>query len=157
MVDGWEVRGSVADSDIVACFVATPNTATPANIQDIIFANDIANGCQNGGFVAHNLGGSTTFSYDYVNFVGDIAFNATQTSNECDSGISVFEPIAADYNIGTHIYIAGSFSYGNVDPSTGCAGTMRQTARESSSIPWIIHKMVVRLTSRRLLSRTTSW
>jgi hypothetical protein len=124
MVDGWEVRGSVADSDIVACFVATPNTATPANIQDIIFANDIANGCQNGGFNAHNLAGSTTISYDYVNFVGDIAFNAAQTSNECDSGISVFEPIVADYNIGTHIYIAGSFSYGNVDPPTGCAGTM---------------------------------
>jgi hypothetical protein len=123
MIDGWEVQGSVANSNIVSCFVATPNTATPANIQDIIFANDIANGCQNGGFIAHNLGGSTTISYDYVNFVGDIAFNAAQTGNECDSGIGIYEPIVADYTTGTHIYIAGNFSYGNLDANP-CAGTL---------------------------------
>jgi len=122
MVDGWEVQGSVASSNIVACFVATPNTTTPTNIQDIIFANDIANGCQNGGFQAHNLGGSTTYSFDYVNFIGDIAYNAAQTSNECDSGISIYEPIVADYATGTHIYIAGNFSYSNRDANP-CAGT----------------------------------
>ena len=122
MIDGWEVRGSVANSRIVACFVATPNTSTPANIKDIIFANDIANGCQNGGFAAHNLGGSTTISFDYVNFVGDIAYNAAQTNDACDSGIGIYQPIVADYTTGTHIYIAGSFSYGNLNPNP-CAGT----------------------------------
>jgi hypothetical protein len=122
MIDGWEVRGSVANSSIVSCFVASPNTSTPANIKDIIFANDIANGCQNAGFSAHNLGGSTTISYDYVNFIGDIAYNAAQTSNECDSGFGIYQPIVADYTTGTHIYIAGNFSYGNVNPNP-CAGT----------------------------------
>ncbi|MGC1362493.1 MAG: hypothetical protein WA419_14530 [Silvibacterium sp.] len=122
MVDGWEVQGSVANSNIVSCFVASPNTTTPANIQDIIFANDIANGCQNGGFIAHNLASSTTISFDYVNFIGDIAYNAAQTDNECDSGISVYQPIVADYTSGTHIYIAGNFSYGNLDANP-CDGT----------------------------------
>jgi hypothetical protein len=129
MVDGWEVQGSVANSNIVSCFLVTPNTLTPVNIRDVIFANDIANGCQNGGFTAHNLAGSTTMSYDYVNFVGDIAYNAAQTTNACDSGIGVYEPIVADYTPGTHIYIAGNFSYGNLDPGT-CAGGTKATDGE---------------------------
>jgi hypothetical protein len=129
MVDGWEVQGSVANSNIVSCFVATPNTATPANIQDIIFANDIANGCQNGGFNAHNFANSTTISFDYVNFIGDIAYDAAQTDSECDSGISVYQPIVADYLTGTHIYIAGNFSYGNLDANS-CDGTSLPTDGE---------------------------
>jgi hypothetical protein len=99
------------------CFEAGPNGST---VHHVIFANNVANGCANGGFISFNSG--TGASADYVVIVGNIAYNAAQGSHSCTSGISIYQPIASDTNPGTHIFIAGNFSYGNVDASP-CAGT----------------------------------
>ena len=47
-VQGWEVTALSGGSG--ACFVARPSGAS--NIHHIIFANDVANGCSEGGFDA---------------------------------------------------------------------------------------------------------
>ena len=116
-VQGWEV--SAANSTSSFCFGAAPNYLTPVTIHHIIFANNIANGCQQGGFTTFNSG--KTASEDYIAIIGNIAYNAAQNGNECYSGISIYQPLQSDSLPGTHIYVAGNFSYGNVDAHP-CAG-----------------------------------
>ena len=112
-VQGWEVTTSASDT-YGACFSAQPNYDTPVTVHHIIFANNVANGCSQGGFVTTNHGYA---SVDYVSILGNIAYNAAQGTESCASGISVFEPVQSDTANGTHIYIAGNFSYANLDPS----------------------------------------
>ena len=115
-VQGWEVAASGTTS--ARCFQMRPaNTST--SIHHIIFANDIANGCGSTGFVAFNNGAA---GIDYVNILGNIAYNAATNNAFCQSGISVYEPVASDTNAGTHIYVAGNFSYSNLDPNP-CNGS----------------------------------
>jgi hypothetical protein len=116
-VQGWEV--SANNSSASFCFGAAPNYLTPVTVHHIIFANNVANGCQAGGFTTFNT--STTASEDYIAIIGNIAYNAAQNGSECYSGISIYQPIESDSLAGTHMYIAGNFSYGNVDANP-CAG-----------------------------------
>jgi hypothetical protein len=114
-VQGWEATST---SSGFTCFAAAPPSSSPsANIHHIIFANNVANGCGGGGV---NTFASGSYSVDYIVIAGNIAYNSAQNSLNCYSGISIYEPAATDSAPGTHIYIAGNFSYGNVDPST-CA------------------------------------
>lgn len=114
-IAGFEVTNTSAST--VSCFSAiAPSSST---VHHIIFADNIANGCGGGGFITFNH--STTASSDYIVMMGNIAYNTAQNSSECYSGFSIYQPIASDAVAGTHIYIAGNFSYGNVDPAT-CAG-----------------------------------
>jgi hypothetical protein len=115
-VQGWEVTVSAPGTGF--CFGAAPSYFTPVNIHHIIFANDVANGCMAGGFDLFNVGGA---SADYFALVGDIAYNAAQGSAQCYSGISVYQPVQFDSATGTHIYLAGNFSWGNFEPET-CGG-----------------------------------
>jgi hypothetical protein len=118
-VQGWEVtttRGPYA-----GCFVAKPSSTSPVEIHHIIFANNVANGCQGGGFESSNVG--TTASVDYLAIVGNIAYDSSQGNGVCFSGISVYQPLASDTLAGTHIYIAGNLSYDNVDPDPCAGGT----------------------------------
>lgn len=114
-VQGFEVTTSYTYQP---CFAANPPT-TSANIHHIIFANNVANGCIGSGFVAYNNGAA---GVDYFVVIGNIAYNAAQGSSECYSGIGVVVPAASDTLPGTHIYVAGNFSYANFDPNP-CAGT----------------------------------
>lgn len=115
-VQGWEISTTGTSGN--TCFFASPNYGSPVEIHHIIFANDIANGCQLGGF---EIGAQGTESVDYVAFVGNIAYNAAQGSYGCDSGISIFQPVQSDSLPGTHIYVAGNLSWGNFnsDPCNG--------------------------------------
>jgi hypothetical protein len=111
-VQGWEVTTSASDI-YGTCFIAQPNYAHPVEIHHIIFANDIANGCSQTGFAVVNHG---NVSVDYLAVIGSIAYNAAQGSNSCASGISIYQPVQSDSSAGTHIYIAGNFSYANLEP-----------------------------------------
>jgi hypothetical protein len=116
-VQGWEVTTSASDN-YGSCFTASPKYSAPVEIHHIIFANDIANGCSQGGFTTINRG---RVGVDYFAVIGSIAYNAAQGSNTCTSGISIYQPVQSDAASGTHIYVAGNFSYGNLEPSE-CAG-----------------------------------
>lgn len=115
-VQGWEVTNGGGSN---ACFAATPNSST--SIHHVIFANDIASNCGSG-FTAHYNGGGSA-SVDYIVYVGNIAYNASTDSGVCASGLSIWEPQNHDTAAGTHIYVAGNFSYKNFDPSPCAGGT----------------------------------
>lgn len=115
-VQGWEV--SIVGGQNGFCFGAAPKFSSPANIHHIIFANNIANGCKGGGFVTFNVGTTGT---DYFTVVGNIVYNAIQGNDQCYSGISLYQPVQSDWTPGTHLYIAGNFSWGNFQPNP-CAG-----------------------------------
>ncbi len=118
-IQGWEV--TTTGGPYAGCFAAKPSFTSPVEIHHIIFANNVANGCQGGGFESSNIG--TTASVDYLAIIGNIAYNSSQGNGECFSGISVYQPIASDTLAGTHIYIAGNLSYDNVDPDVCAGGT----------------------------------
>jgi hypothetical protein len=110
-VEGWEVDGNSASG---ICFFAGW-----ANIHHIIFANDIAIGCGMSGLEAGNylLAGP-----DYIAFVGNIAYGNSGGTETCGSGLDVYSPVAQDMLPGTHIYVAGNFSWKNVNANP-CGGT----------------------------------
>jgi hypothetical protein len=112
-VQGWEVTTNASD-DYGTCFMAQPNYDLPAEVHHIIFANDIANGCSQGGFATVN---HSSLGVDYLAIVGSVAYDAAQGSTSCASGISIYQPVQSDTLPGTHIYVAGNFSYGNLEPS----------------------------------------
>ncbi|MGA3131274.1 MAG: choice-of-anchor D domain-containing protein [Terracidiphilus sp.] len=115
-VQGWEVTVSAPGTGF--CFGAAPQYSNPTSIHHVIFANNIANGCMAGGFTLFNVGSA---SVDYFILVGNIAYNAAQGSAQCYSGISVYQPVQSDSATGTHIYLAGNFSWDNFEPNT-CGG-----------------------------------
>src|SRR5665213_3384129 len=110
-VQGWEVDGK---SGAGACFYAYPNNGV--EIHHIIFANDIANGCAVAGFGFANS--SKSAGVDYFVVVGSIAYNTAGGNANCNSGIDLLYPVNADSVPGTHIYVAGNFTYDNVDGTT---------------------------------------
>jgi hypothetical protein len=117
-VQGWEITTSTSVN--AACFHAGPKLSAPVTVHHIIFADDVANGCMGGGFTAYN--NSTTASVDYIAYVGNIAYDSARGNGECYSGFNIYQPIASDNNLGTHLYIGGNFSYSNLDPDP-CGGT----------------------------------
>lgn len=101
------------------CFEAgVPSAGRVVN--HIIFANNVANGCANGGFVVFNSG--TTGGADYVVFIGNIAYNAAQGAHSCTSGFSIYQPVKSDSVAGTHFFLAGNYAWNNINPSA-CNGT----------------------------------
>ena len=109
-VQGWEVTINSGDSN-GSCFVAYPGYGV--EIHHIIFANDIANGCYASGFTTSNS--SSTVSVDYLALIGNIAYDTAKGSTYCYSGITIHNPVQSDALPGTHIYVAGNFTFGNVD------------------------------------------
>jgi hypothetical protein len=114
-VQGFEVSVSGTNG---FCFGAAPNYSHPANIHHVIFANNIANGCMGGGFVSFNVG---TAGADYLTIVGNIVYNSARGSDQCYSGISIYEPVQSDSAPGTHLYVAGNFAWGIYQPNP-CGG-----------------------------------
>jgi hypothetical protein len=115
-VQGWEVTTAAGSNGF--CFGAAPTYPSGSSIHHIIFANNIANGCQAGGFVSFNVGNS---GVDYLTVVGNIVYNAISGPAQCYNGISVYEPVQSDSSAGTHIYVADNFAWDNFQPNT-CGG-----------------------------------
>jgi hypothetical protein len=116
-VQGWEVRIDAASSNQFSCFAIVPNNGSP--LHHIVLANNIANGCNGDGFTAASTNAT---SFDYIAFVGNIAYNGARGSRSCASGLSMYQPIEYDSVPGTHLYVAGNIAWGNVNPDT-CGGT----------------------------------
>jgi hypothetical protein len=120
--DYWGVMGWVvtqtSNSAYDACFGVQDNTT---EVHHVIFANDIANGCYDGGLTAYQT--TATESFDYLVLLDDIAYDATQGSTVCGQGITLEGPYASDTQPGTHIYIANDFAWANADPNPCGGGT----------------------------------
>jgi len=113
-VQGFEVT---ATQDTNACFFAYPYSG--ATIHHIIFANNICNGAFAGGITSSSNGSA---GVDYLVIIGNAVYNAAQGTVNCNSGISVGAPSPSNSLSGTHIYVAGNFSWSNVDGNP-CGGS----------------------------------
>lgn len=111
---GWEASTNTTQSG--GCITITSDSSG-VNAHHIIIADNVANGCQGGGITSYNLNGST--GVDYLVIIGNIIYNAAVGNTHCFSGISIYQPVASDSNTGTHLYVAGNFSYDNVDSPPG--------------------------------------
>ena len=113
-VQGWEVTTSGTNT-AYKCFGSSPS----APIHHIIFANNIANGCQADG-ISGGSGDGVSVG-DYIAIVGNIVHAAAQSSASCYAGIKIGFPVQLDSLPGTHIYIAQNFTWDNVVPNP-CGG-----------------------------------
>jgi hypothetical protein len=130
-VQGFEV--SVTANTYAGCFFGVPNSGTKISVHHIIFANDIANGCYAGGIGGGVSGtGSTAGSTDYIAVIGNIAYNAAAGSF-CYSNINIYSPLNHDTLPGTHIYIAGNFTFAALN-TPNCNGGYPATDGEGINI-----------------------
>jgi len=113
-VQGWEITATAISNQ---CFEAYPPNSN-TQIHHIIFANNICNGAYSGSFA---VGQSGSVGVDYLVIIGNISYNGAQGNDECYSGIDITSPVNSDTLPGTHYYVAGNFSWGNVDPNP-CGG-----------------------------------
>jgi hypothetical protein len=123
-IQGWSI-GPLSGTGVEGQgggIVFTPSTCT--SIHHLIAANNVVSDAQTVGIGTYNngwAGCSTPISTDYVAIVGNIVYNSAQANGGCFSGISLYQPVQTDSSPGTHIYVAGNFSYGNLDPNP-CGG-----------------------------------
>ncbi len=110
-IQGWEVDDFAQGDNALSCFGTYPGAA---NVHHVIFANNIANTCPLAGFGGGSAGRNGT---DYLVIVGNIAYNAGTSNKGCGSNIDVFSPVASDHLPGTHIFVAGNFSWHSVNPA----------------------------------------
>lgn len=115
----WAVVGGKVTTPDAGCFNSTPSSA--ATIHHVAFINVIASGCSNNGVTTFPYISDTTKGVDYFAVVGAIVYNGATGNAHCYSGVSLYEPVAFDTTAGTHQYVAGVFSYGNIDPNP-CEG-----------------------------------
>lgn len=102
-----------------ACFAGTSETS--ATLHHIAFINNIASGCDAAGFDTYSFT-SPGGGVDQFALVGAIAYNAAPSQGGggiCGSGISLIPVNGSDASAGTHIFVAGAFSYDNINAATG--------------------------------------
>jgi hypothetical protein len=118
----WAVEGFSGTQPASAnggCFSATSETSAP--LHHIAFINDMAVHCALAGFDSYSWNG-TTGGVDQQAVVGTIAFDGAPSTNGtglCGSGISLIPADGPDTSAGTHVFVAGSFSYKNVNAPSG--------------------------------------
>jgi hypothetical protein len=123
----WAVEGFTATQAAtaseggyaVACYDATSETS--ATLHHIAFINDIASGCDGAGFASDSFTGPGG-GVDQLAVVGAIAYNASPSQGGggiCGSGISIIPVNGPDTSAGTHIFVAGAFSYKNINAQVG--------------------------------------
>jgi len=116
----WVVIGWDLSSTTGACASFTPTSNIVLHY--VAFINGICNGAMNDGINSYPYyANMNTSGVDEVAVVGAIIYNAAQGASECFSGVSIYDPKNYDSYAGTHVFIAGVFSYGNID-SASCPG-----------------------------------
>ena len=116
----WAVEGFTATQNTTGpgeCYTATSETNTTQH--HIAFINDIAANCYLAGFGAYSW--TSPGGVDQTAVVGVIAYNGAPSGGGlCGSGISLIPVNGPDTSAGTHVFVAGAFSYNNIN-ANGCA------------------------------------
>lgn len=112
-VQGWEITTtSTSTTQGGHCIAIAPDYGRNQQIDHIILANNIANGCNNDGFDTNNGWGTTpTVGVDYVAYIGNIVYDTGH--NFCAAGLSFYSPVPSDTAPGTHLFMAGNFGWNN--------------------------------------------
>jgi hypothetical protein len=118
----WAVEGfygTQANTAQGGCYSATSESTT--TLHHIAFINDMAVHCALAGFDSYSWNGPTG-GVDQQAVVGTIAFDGAPSTNGsglCGSGISLIPENGPDKGSGTHVFVAGSFSYKNINAPVG--------------------------------------
>ena len=64
--------------------------------------------------------------------LGSIAYNAAQQTDQCGSGVDIYEPVQTDTLPGTHIYVSQTFTWANINGFM-CGGHAPTDGEGSSS------------------------
>jgi hypothetical protein len=123
-VQGWEV--STSGTPEGPCFFASANSNSGPSVSHIIFANDIANGCMDGGFATAAQG---AYGPDYLVIVGDAIYNAAAGSSECFSGVDIGGLVNADTQPGTPMFTLPEIIFGITKSLFRAAEARPPTAR----------------------------
>ena len=110
-IQGWEVDNYTNSYNSLSCF---GTSVGKASVHHVIFANNIASTCP---LAAYGGGSAGQKGTDYLIIVGNIAYNAGTSNTGCGSNIDIFSPVASDNAAGTHIFVAGNFSWHSVNPA----------------------------------------
>ncbi len=103
----------------VGCYSATSETS--ATLHHIAYINDVASGGDAAGFGSYSYTGPGG-GVDQYALVGAIAYNAAPSQaggGICGSGISLIPVDGPDTSPGTHVFVAGAFSYDNINSPVG--------------------------------------
>jgi hypothetical protein len=119
-IQGWNI-GPLSGTGIEgqgSGIAFTPSNCT--SIHHFVAANNVVSNAQTTGIGTYNNGWAgcgSPVSTDYIAIVGNVVYNSAQSNGGCYSGISIYQPVQTDSAAGTHIYVAGNFSFGNLDPN----------------------------------------
>ncbi len=117
----WAVEGFTATTNTTSgagCFAY--GTDTTADTAYIAFINNIASTCGVQGF--GGFGSPGGYGADMLAVVGGISWNAAPSSGAgvCGSGVSMIPyENPAQTGAGTHVFVAGTFDYDNINAPTG--------------------------------------
>ena len=122
----WATNSGGSTNANATCFSAT--SETPTTLHHVALVNDICSTAAGGVSLYSYQKPFAPGGFDYVAVVGMINYNAATSGSgarECESGISL---VPSDYDTaaGTHIFIAGTFDYKNVN-GNNCIGAGRGT------------------------------
>jgi uncharacterized repeat protein (TIGR02543 family) len=109
-VQGWEITTSGGSSPCINIAPAYWGPSGTIQIDHIILANNVANGCDGDGFNSGN-GFGTSVGTDYVAYLGNAVYDTGH--NFCAAGMSFWAPVASDTLSGTHYYMAGNIAWNN--------------------------------------------
>lgn len=111
----WGIQGFRLSSPGGACLAIAPNfNGSRVEVHHILVANNIVGPCGFDG-VSSVSGYNTnpTIGADYLAYLGNIAYNTGGNSSTCAAALSFWVPIPYDTQPGTHLYMAGNFTWGN--------------------------------------------
>lgn len=117
----WAVEGFTATQNVTgqgACYSIVSETAS--NIDFNAFINNIASTCDLAGFDSYGFGSNGVSDMEAV--VGAVSYNGSPGTSECGSGLSIIPGATSVSSAGTHVFVAGVFSYKNID-GANCGGS----------------------------------
>jgi len=131
----WGVQGFlVTNANGNPCYSSKP--AGSATIGYVVFANNIANGCWQGGITTFNVGIN---SVDNVAVIGNALYNGSQSNGVgavCGSGLSIGGP-RNDASTNHLMYVAWNIAWGN--KSVRCLGQNLTTNATTAAGNAVLH------------------
>lgn len=125
----WGLQGFRLSSSSGSCLNIAPNfNGNRAEVHHILVANNVVGPCGFDG-VSSVSGYATnpTIGADYLAYLGNIAYDTGGNSSTCAAALSFWVPIPYDTQPGTHLYMAGNFSWGNTSNCGDAEGIIFDT------------------------------
>lgn len=111
----WGLQGFRISASSGTCVNIAPNfNGSRVEVHHIVVANNIVGPCGFDGISSvSGYATNPTIGADYLAYLGNIAYDTGGNSSTCAAALSFWVPIPYDTQPGTHLYMAGNFTWGN--------------------------------------------